>query len=80
MGSRSWWDSTVRGHETTIGVYVDHNLGGLAKDVFAVPAGIAEVLAESPTEPRRARRPGIQGDLPEGGGRPVAGRPGDDRA
>jgi hypothetical protein len=33
------------GHETTIGVYVDHNLGGLAKDAFAVPAGIAEVLA-----------------------------------
>ncbi len=34
------------GNETTIGVYVDHNLGGIAKDVFAVPAGIAEVLAE----------------------------------
>ena len=34
------------GQETTIGVYVDHNLGGIAKDVFAVPAGIAEVLAE----------------------------------
>jgi len=34
------------GHETTIGVYVDYNLGGIAKDVFAVPAGIAEVLAE----------------------------------
>lgn len=34
------------GEETTIGIYVDHNLGGIAKDVFGVPAGIAEVLAE----------------------------------
>ncbi len=34
------------GQETTVGVYVDHNLAGIAKDAFAVPAGIAEVLAE----------------------------------
>lgn len=32
------------GQESTLGIYVDHNLGGIAKDVFAVPAGIAEVL------------------------------------
>jgi hypothetical protein len=31
---------------STIGVYVDHNLGGMAKDVFALPDGINEVLAE----------------------------------
>jgi len=29
---------------STIGVYIDHNLAGMAKDVFAVPAGIDEVL------------------------------------
>ena len=29
---------------STIGVYVDHNLGGMAKDAFAVPAGVGEVL------------------------------------
>jgi hypothetical protein len=28
----------------TIGIYVDHNLGGIAKDGFAVPATIDEVL------------------------------------
>jgi len=28
----------------TVGVYVDHNLGAMAKDAFAVPAGIDEVL------------------------------------
>jgi hypothetical protein len=30
---------------STIGVYVDHNLSGMAKDVFALPHGINEVLA-----------------------------------
>ena len=30
---------------STIGVYVDHNLGGMAKDVFVLPDGIDEVLA-----------------------------------
>ena len=34
------------GQETTVGVFVDHNLGGIAKDAFAVPAGVAEVVAE----------------------------------
>jgi hypothetical protein len=29
----------------TLGVYIDHNLGGMAKDGFAVPAAIEEVLA-----------------------------------
>jgi hypothetical protein len=33
------------GGPSTIGVYVDHNLGGMAKDAFAVPSGIGEVLA-----------------------------------
>ena len=30
---------------STIGVYVDHNLGGMAKDSFALPDGINEVIA-----------------------------------
>jgi hypothetical protein len=30
---------------STIGVYVDHNLGGIAKDSFALPDGINEVIA-----------------------------------
>ncbi len=29
----------------TIGVYIDHNLGGIAKDAFAVPASMDNVLA-----------------------------------
>ncbi|HZQ84764.1 MAG TPA: hypothetical protein VFA83_08005 [Acidimicrobiales bacterium] len=29
----------------TVGVYIDHNLGGIAKDAFAVPASIDSVLA-----------------------------------
>jgi hypothetical protein len=33
------------GGPSTIGVYVDHNLGGMAKDAFAAPAGMGEVLA-----------------------------------
>jgi hypothetical protein len=33
-----------QGQESTLGIYVDHNLGGIAKDVFALPAGIGEVL------------------------------------
>jgi hypothetical protein len=42
---------------STIGVYVDHNLGGMAKDSFALPDGINEVLTtlqgseESPGQP-----------------------------
>lgn len=28
----------------TVGIYVDHNLGGIAKDAFAVPTSIDEVL------------------------------------
>lgn len=31
---------------STVGVYVDHNLGGMAKDAFVVPAGIDEVRAK----------------------------------
>jgi hypothetical protein len=31
---------------TAVGVYVDHNLGGMAKDAFAVPAAMDEVLAK----------------------------------
>ncbi len=34
------------GVQSTVGVYVDHNLGAMAKDVFVVPAGIDRVLAE----------------------------------
>jgi len=34
------------GEPSTIGVYVDHNLGGMAKDAFAAPAGMDEVLAK----------------------------------
>jgi hypothetical protein len=34
------------GTPCTIGVYIDHNLGGLAKDVFAVPASVDEVLTQ----------------------------------
>jgi len=30
----------------TIGVYVDHNLGGMAKDIFVLPDAINEVLLE----------------------------------
>jgi len=33
------------GGADTVGIYIDHNLGGLAKDAFAVPASLAEVLA-----------------------------------
>jgi len=33
------------GEPSTVGVYVDHNLGGMAKDAFAVPAGVDEVVA-----------------------------------
>jgi hypothetical protein len=33
------------GQPSTVGVYVDHNLGGMAKDAFDVPAGIDDVLA-----------------------------------
>jgi hypothetical protein len=33
------------GGQSTVGVYIDHNLGGIAKDVFVVPAGMDEVLA-----------------------------------
>jgi hypothetical protein len=31
---------------STIGVYVDHNLGGMAKDIFVLPDAINEVLLE----------------------------------
>ena len=34
------------GAPSTVGVYVDHNLGAMAKDAFVVPAGIDQVLAE----------------------------------
>jgi hypothetical protein len=34
------------GQSSTIGVYIDHNLGGIAKDGFAVPAPIAVVIAK----------------------------------
>ena len=34
------------GAPSTVGVYVDHNLGAMAKDAFVVPAGIDHVLAE----------------------------------
>lgn len=34
------------GATSTVGVFVDHNLGAMAKDAFAVPAGIDQVLAE----------------------------------
>ena len=30
--------------DDTVGVYIDHNLGGMAKDAFAVPAGVDEVI------------------------------------
>lgn len=33
------------GAASTVGVYVDHNLNGMAKDAFVVPAPIDEVLA-----------------------------------
>ncbi len=33
------------GEPSTVGVFVDHNLSGMAKDVFAVPAGVDEVIA-----------------------------------
>jgi hypothetical protein len=33
------------GDASTVGVYVDHNLGGIAKDLLAVPAGINQVVA-----------------------------------
>jgi len=32
------------GGDHTVGVYVDHNLGALAKDAFAVPAGVDEMI------------------------------------
>ncbi|MDV3127923.1 DUF6398 domain-containing protein [Mycobacterium sp. 21AC1] len=35
------------GHELTIVVYIDHNVGTLVKDAFVVPAPIAEVFAQS---------------------------------
>jgi hypothetical protein len=34
------------GGADTVGVYVDHNLGGMAKDVFAVLADVDELLTE----------------------------------
>jgi hypothetical protein len=34
------------GEPSTVGVYIDHNLGGMAKDAFAAPAGVEEVLAK----------------------------------
>ncbi len=33
------------GEPSTIGVFIDHNLVGMAKDVFAVPVRVGEVLA-----------------------------------
>lgn len=33
------------GEPSTVGVYIDHNLGGMAKDCFAAPAGIDQVLS-----------------------------------
>jgi hypothetical protein len=39
----------ARGHHT-VGIYVDHNLGGMAKDAFVVPVTIAEVLAKLRTD------------------------------
>jgi hypothetical protein len=33
------------GHELTVVIYIDHNLGTVAKDAFPVPAPIAEVVA-----------------------------------
>jgi hypothetical protein len=32
------------GGDHTVGVYVDHNLGAMAKDAFAVPVGVDEVI------------------------------------
>ncbi len=34
------------GGADTVGVYVDHNLDGMAKDVFAVPADVDVVLTD----------------------------------
>ena len=34
------------GEPSTVGVYIDHNLGGMAKDAFAAPAGAEEVMAK----------------------------------
>ncbi len=32
------------GEPSTIGVFIDHNLGGMAKDVFAVPVRVGDVI------------------------------------
>lgn len=34
------------GELSTVGVYIDHNLGGMAKDTFAVPAGVEDVIVK----------------------------------
>ena len=38
----------------TIGVYIDHNLGGLAKDAFAIPAPVDQVVEQLRTETQLA--------------------------
>ena len=52
------------GGEHTLGVYIDHNLGAMAKDAFVVPAGVDEVIQhlgqredENPAEYRQISLP-----------------------
>jgi hypothetical protein len=42
----------VEGQESTLGIYVDNNLGGIAKEAFAVPVGVAEVLTRLRDAPK----------------------------
>lgn len=43
------------GEPSTVGVYIDHNLGGLAKDAFVAPVGIDSVLAMMKEDDEGAR-------------------------
>jgi len=51
------------GEPSTVGVYIDHNLGGMAKDLFVVPAGIDSVLAMMKEDHEGDRGPQY-GELP----------------
>ena len=51
------------GEPSTVGVYIDYNLGGMAKDLFVVPVGIDSVLAMMKEDHEGDRGPQY-GELP----------------
>ena len=54
------------GHELTVVVYIDHNMGTIAKDAFVVPKPIAVLDRSDESAPRGAGRHRVAGSQPPG--------------